>query len=66
MEVLFWKAILPMVGMALKIVKKSLIAVDLWEKKRWFLSSSRMVMFAPSLVFVGFLKMRNLEFMRVF
>ena len=66
MEVLFWKAMLPMVRVALKIVKKSLTALDLWEEKRWFLSSSRMVMFVPSLVLVGFLKMRNLEFMRVF
>ena len=57
---------LPMVRVVSKIVKKSLTAVDLWEEKRWFLSSSRMVMFALPLVFVGFLKMRNLEFMRVF
>ena len=42
-----------MVRVALKIVKKSLTALGLWEEKRWFLSSSRMVMFAPSLVFVG-------------
>lgn len=55
-----------MVRVVSKIVKKSLTEVDLWEEKRWFLSSSRMVMFAPSLVFVGFLKMRNLEFMRAF